>query len=110
MTAKVIEILVMEAIALLMFVFAWQIGIKGRMEFIAGYNERTADRVKDKPGLKRLVARCCLLVGIGSALMPLLTYLAADSRDGFAHVTGGYGGLIVGVIGMVMLQARDYTD
>ena len=109
MTAKVIEILVMEGIALLMFVFAYMIGIRGRMELIAGYNERTADRVTDKPGLKRLIARCCLLTGIGSALMPLLTWFAGDSATGFAHVTGGYGGFIVGIIGMVFVQARDYT-
>ncbi len=109
MSAKLIEIVIMEAIAVLMFVFAWLIGIKGRLELIAGYNERSADRVTDKAGLGRLVARCCLLLGIASALMPLLTYLAASSENGFAHVVGGYGGLILGVVGMVMLQARDYT-
>ena len=110
MTAKLIEILVMEGIALLMFVFAYLIGIKGRMELIAGYNERTADRVTDKAGLRRLIARTCLLAGIASAVMPLLTYLAGDSSTGFAHVTGGFGGFLVGIIGMVMLQARDYTE
>ncbi len=108
MSDKLIEILVMEGVAVLMFVFAWQIGIRGRMELIAGYNERSASRVTDKAGLRRLVARCCLLVGIGSALMPLLTWLAGSG--GFAYVVGGYGGLIVGVVGMVFLQARDYTD
>ena len=109
MTAKLIEILVMEGIALLMFVFAYAIGVRGRMELIAGYNERTAERVHDKPGLKRLIARTCLLAGIGCAVMPLLTYLAGDSATGFAHVTGGFGGFLVGIVGMVMLQARDYT-
>ena len=109
MTAKVIEILVMEGIALLMFVFAYMIGIRGRMELIAGYSERTADRVTDKAGLKRLIARCCLLLGIGSALMPLLTWLAADSSAGFSQVIGAYGGFIVGIVGMVFMQARDYT-
>ncbi len=109
MSSKLIEIVTMEAIAVLFFVFAWQIGIKGRLELIAGYNKRSADRVKDKPGLGRLVARCCLVVGIASALMPLLTHLAAGSASGFAHVVGGYGGLIVGVVAMVVLQARDYT-
>lgn len=110
MTGKLIETLIMEGIAILMFVFAWQIGIKGKMELIAGYNERTAARVTDKAGLRRLIARTCLLVGIGSALMPFLTWIAADYDLGIAHVIGGYGGFIVGVIGMVMLQARDYTE
>ena len=110
MTGKLIEILIMEGIAILMFVFAWQIGIKGKMELIAGYNRRTAHRVTDKAGLRRLIARTCLLVGIGSALMPLLTWIAVDYRAGMAHAIGAYGGFIVGVIGMVMLQARDYTD
>ena len=31
LTGKLIEILIMEGIAILMFVFAWQIGIKGKM-------------------------------------------------------------------------------
>ena len=109
MTSKLIEVLVMEGVAILMFVFAWQIGIKKRMELIAGYNQKTAERVKDKDGLRRLIARCCLLLGIGSALMPLLTWLAAGSSSGFAQVIGGYGGFIVGIIGMVFMQARDYT-
>jgi len=109
LTAKLIEILVMEGIAVLMFVFAYQIGIKGKMELIAGYNERTASKVTDKQGLKRLIARCCLLTGIGSALMPVLTFITADSPHGFAQAIGGFGGFIIGIIGMVMLQARDYT-
>ena len=110
MTGKLIEILIMEGIAILMFVFAYQIGIKGKMELIAGYNKRTADRVTDKAGLRRLIARTCLLTGIGSALMPLLTHFAADHTNGMAHAIGAYGGFIVGIIGMVMLQARDYTE
>ena len=110
MSSKLIEVLVMEGIAILMFVFAYQIGIKGKMELIAGYNKRSADRVTDKAGLRRLIARTCLLVGIGSALMPLLTHFAAAHANGMAHVTGAYGGFIVGVIGMVMMQARDYTE
>lgn len=36
MTAKLIEIAVMEGIALLMFVFAYLIGAKGKLELIAG--------------------------------------------------------------------------
>jgi hypothetical protein len=80
MTGKIIEILVMEGIAILLFV------------------------------LRRLIARTCLLTGIGSALMPLLTHIAAGYDDGMAHAIGAYGGFIVGIIGMVMLQARDYTE
>jgi hypothetical protein len=109
MMDKIIEILVMEGIAILMFVFAYQIGIKGKMELIAGYNKRSAARVTDKK-LRRLIARTCLLTGIGSALMPLLTHIAAGYDDGMAHAIGAYGGFIVGIIGMVMLQARDYTE
>jgi hypothetical protein len=110
MSGKLIEILVMEGIAVLMFVFAWQIGVKGKMELIAGYNRKTASRVTDKAGLRRLIARTCLLTGIGSALMPLLTHFAAAHANGMAHAIGAYGGFLVGIIGMVMLQARDYSE
>ena len=110
MTAKIIEILVMEGIAILMFIFAYLIGVKGKMELIAGYNERTASRVKDKKGLKRLITRLCVLIGIGSALMPLLTHFTSGYPHGLAYSIGGYGGFIVGVIGMVVMQSRDYTS
>ena len=110
MSSKLIEVLVMEGIAIVLFIFAYQIGIKGKMELIAGYNKRTAAKVKDKDGLRRLMARTCLLTGIGSALMPVVTYIATDSPHGMAHAIGGYGGFIVGIIGIVMLQARDYAE
>jgi hypothetical protein len=110
MTAKLIEILVMEGIAALMFGFAYLIGVKGRLELIAGYNERTASSVKDKDGLKRLITRMCVLLGAGSALMPLLTHFASLYPGGLAYAIGGYGGFIVGLVGMVMLQSRDYTS
>ena len=110
MAPKVIEILIMEGIAVLLFIFAYQIGVKKRLEFIAGYNERTAAKVKDKDGLARLIARLCVLVGVGSALMPVLTHFASDYPCPLAHILGGYGGFILGVIGMVALQARDYTS
>ena len=103
MTAKIIEIVIMEGIAALMFVFAYVLGVKGKMELIAGYNEHTADRVKDKAGLKRLITRLCVLMGIASALMPLVTYFLADVRCGVAYATGGFAGVIVGVVGMVIL-------
>lgn len=110
MTAKFIEIFVMEGIAVLLFVFAYLIGVKGRLELIAGYNERTASRVRDKDGLKRLVTRLCIVVGAGSALMPVLTFFASGNPWTLAHVLGGYGGFIAGAIGMVALQSRDYTS
>lgn len=65
MSTKLIEIPVMEGIAVLFFVFAYLIGVKGKMELIAGYNERTASRVKDKNGLKRLITPLCALPGAG---------------------------------------------
>lgn len=99
-----VEILVMEGIAVLLFGFAYLIGAKDRMDLIAGYNEKTAARVHDKVGLKRLIMRVCLLLGIGSALMPALTWWFDMTL-----VIGGYGGFILGLVGMVMLQARDYT-
>ena len=109
MLPKLIEVLVMEGIAILLFVFAWLIGVRGRLELIAGYSERTASKVKDKDGLKRLVTRMCVLVGIASAFMPMLTHFSSGYPDGLAYSIGGYGGFIVGVIGMVALQSRDYT-
>jgi hypothetical protein len=109
MTPKLIEILIMEGVAVLLFAFAYLIGVKGQMNLIAGYNERTASKVTDKEGLKRLITRLCLLLAVGSAVMPLLTYISAGTPGGLAYCIGGYGGFIVGVVGMVALQARDYT-
>jgi hypothetical protein len=57
-----------------------------------------------------LTARTWLLTGFGSALMPLLTHFAAAHANGMAHAIGAYGGFQVGIIGMVMLQARDYSE
>lgn len=109
MTSKLIEILVIEGIAVLFFVFAYLIGAKGRLELIAGYNERTAAKVKDKDGLKRLITRLCILVGVGSTFMPVLTYFSYSYSNWLAYSIGGYGGFILGAIGMVVLQSRDYT-
>jgi len=108
-TAKIVEIVVMEGIAALMLVFAHAIGVKQKMHLIAGYNERTAASVHDKPGLARLIARVCLVVGLASGLMPFGTWLWGGTHTGFASVTGAYAGLIVGVIALTMLQARDYA-
>jgi len=86
MTAKLIEIIVMEGIALLMFWFAYLIGVKKKMELIAGYNKKSSQYVTDKEGLARLVGRLCLLV-----------------------CTGAFGGFVAGAIGVTVLQARDYA-
>lgn len=104
MTAKVIEIIVMESIAGLMFVLAYAIGVKRKMHLIAGYNERTAQYVHDKPGLARLIARLCVLVGLASAFMPIATHIWNMSAW-----IGGYGGFIVGVTVLTILQAREFT-
>jgi hypothetical protein len=108
-TAKVVEIVVMEGIAVVMFAFAWAIGVKQKMHLIAGYNERSSDRVHDGPGLARLIGRVCLAVGVASALMPLGTYLWGGTATGFASLTGGYAGFIVGIVVLTMLQAREYV-
>ncbi len=109
-TAKIIELIVMEGIALLLFAFAYLIGVKGRLELIAGYNDKTADHVIDKEGLKRLITRLCVLLALGSALMPALTSVTSHTPHGQAYAIGAYGGFIAGIVGMVILQARDYTS
>jgi uncharacterized membrane protein len=110
MAEKFIEILLMEGIAVLMFIFAYLIGAKGKLELIAGYNEKTALNVKDKNGLKRLITRLCILLGVGSAIMPILTHFSSSYPPGMAYVTGGYGGFILVIVGMVILQSKDYTS
>lgn len=100
----------MEGIALLMFWFAYAIGIKRKMTLIAGYNQKTAAHVTDKAGLAKLIARLCLLVGFASALMPLATTLWGTTLEGFYSCTGAYGGFILGVVALTMLQAREYVE
>jgi hypothetical protein len=109
MKEKIIEIVVMEFIAGIMFFFAYAIGIKQKMQLIAGYNERTAKYVKDKPGLAKLIGRLCLLVGMASALMPLATALWGNTVKGWALCVGHYGGFIWGVISLCFLQSKDYV-
>ena len=46
MTSKLIEILVMEGIAALLFPFSYLIGAKGKLEIIAGSNKQT--RIKSE--------------------------------------------------------------
>ena len=110
MTAKIVEVVVMEGIAVALLGLAYAIGVKKRMHWIAGYNARSAASVHDKPGLARLIGRLCLVVGLASALMPLGTHLWGATPNGFASLTGGYAGLIVGVVALVALQAREYAD
>jgi hypothetical protein len=110
MVEKIVEILVMEGVAALMFTFAWMIGVKQKLHLIAGYNERSSDSVHDKPGLGRLVGRVCLVVGLASALMPVGTYVWGGTPTGFAALTGGYGGFIAGVVTLTMFQAREYAS
>ncbi len=92
-----------------MFWLGYMIGVKKRMEFLAGYNEKTADRVIDKEGLARLISRVCYLVGIASALMPIGTSLFGTTNSALMQLIGGYGGFIVGVVALTFLQARDFT-
>jgi hypothetical protein len=72
---KLIETVIMIGVAILMFGLAYAIGVKRKMHLIAGYNDRTAKYVTDKPGLARLIVRLCILVGIASALMQLVSCL-----------------------------------
>jgi hypothetical protein len=109
MTSKIVEVLIMEGIALLMFWFGYMIGTKKRMEFIAGYNDKTAEKVIDKEGLARLIARLCYLVGLASALLPVATTFLASNNFSLYGWVHGYGGFIVGVIALTLLQARDFT-
>jgi hypothetical protein len=109
MSAKIVEIVVMEGIAIVMFSFAYLIGVRKQMELIAGYNPKTADSVVDKDGLARLVARLCLLVGIASAGMPALTSLWGHTASGLAACIGLFGGFIIGTVALTVLQARDYV-
>jgi hypothetical protein len=109
MTGKILEVLIMEGVAAVMFWFAWAIGVKKKMELIAGYNERSAKYVSDKGGLARLIGRLCLLVGVATALMPVATTVWGSTPLGFAACMGGFGGFLVGTIALTVLQSRDYT-
>ena len=100
----------MEGIAIICFAFAYLIGAKGRLDLIAGYNRHTAVKVKDKNGLKRLMTRLCVLLGAGSALMPILTHYLSKYPNGLAYSIGGYSGFIIGLVCLVVLQSRDYTS
>ncbi|MBT8120375.1 MAG: DUF3784 domain-containing protein [Gammaproteobacteria bacterium] len=110
MTAKLIEILIMEGIAVLMLWLGYLIGIKKKMELIAGYNKKSSQHVTNKAGLARLIGRLCLLIGIASAVMPIATSIWGVSTPALNYCIGAYGGFIAGVIGLTMLQARDYTE
>ena len=109
MAAKIVEIFVMEGIALLLFAFAYAIGVKQKLHLIAGYNERSAATIHDEPGLGRFIARVCAAVGLASALMPFATFLWGRTATGLASVIGGYGGFVVGVLVLTLLHSRDYA-
>ncbi len=108
--AKVIEVLIMGGIAALMFWLSYAIGVKQTMTLIAGYNEKTAHLVVDKPGLARLVGRMCFLVGLGTALMPVATTVVSGSLKGLYACIGAYGGYLSGIVAFTALQSRDYTQ
>ncbi len=108
--AKLIEIRVLEGIAVSMFAFAYAIGVRRKVHLIAGYNEKSAEHVRDKPALARLVARLCVLVGAASAIMPVATYIWPSPQPAFDGVTGAYVGLIVGAAIMTILEAREFTS
>lgn len=109
-TGKIIEIILAEAIAVVMFVFAYAIGVRHKMELIAGYNQRTAPYVTDKPALARLVGRLCLLVGLATAVMPLVTAIWGKTLKGWSMSVGHYGGFILGALALVILQSREYVS
>lgn len=109
MNGKLLELIIMEGVAAVMFWFAYTIGVRQRMELIAGYNERTAHHVTDKAGLARLVGRMCGLLGLAAAVMPVATWLWGDTRRGLIACVAAFGGFIAGAVGLTVLQARDYT-
>lgn len=109
MTPKLIEILIMEGIAILMFVLAYLIGVRKKMWLVAGYNKRSEQFVSGKAGLARLVARLCVLIGIATAVMPVVTSFWCAAGAGYRTCIGVYGGFIVGVIALTMLQTVEYT-
>ena len=110
MMAKFIEVLIMEGVAGIMFWLSYAIGIQQRMNLIAGYNEKTAHLVVDKPGLARLIGRMCFLIGFGAALMPVVTAFLISGPKGFYAVMGAFGGYIAGIVALTALQSRDHTQ
>ena len=110
MTGKIIEIIIMGGTASIMFFFAYAIGVKQNMNLIAGYNEKTAQYVKDGPGLARLIGRLCLLIGLAPAGMPLFMALWGTTTRGWHLCAGHYGGFLFGVIILTILQSRDYVQ
>jgi hypothetical protein len=109
MFAKGIEIVIMEGAAALLFWFSYQVGVKKRMEFIAGYNAKSAPLVDDKDGLARLIGRLCFLVGCAAAVMPIATGIWGTSRSGIWGCIGGFIGFLAGVVVFTAFQAREYT-
>ncbi len=110
MIGKLVEIVVMEGIAVLLFAFAYAIGVKHKMHLIAGYNEKTVEQVHDKPGLARFIARVCVAVGLASVIMPLVTSFWGSTNEGLTMCISAYGGFIIGNIVLAMLQGREYVS
>lgn len=106
---KLIEVIVAESIAVILFGFAYAIGVRRKMMLIAGYNQRTAKYIKDPHGLARLVGRVCMLAGVATALMPLATHFWGGTAPGWYMVVGHYGGFLIGIIVFTILQSREYV-
>ena len=109
MTGKLIEVVIMEGVAAAMLWLGYAIGVRHRMELIAGYNARTAHHVTDTAGLARLVGRMCALLGVAAAVMPVATWLWGDTRRGLIACVAAFGGFIAGAVGLTVLQSREYT-
>ena len=86
MSAKIIEIVILESIAAVLLLLAYLIGVKRKLNLIAGYGERTAAGVKGKDALARLIARACFLVALLSGLMPIATSLWGPGALRHRHV------------------------
>jgi hypothetical protein len=99
----------MEGAAALLFWLSYAIGVKKRMQLIAGYNSSSADLVSDKDGLARLIGRLCFLVGCAAGLMPLATGIWGSSRSGLWGCIGGFIGFLAGVVAFAALPAGEYT-
>ena len=109
MSAKIIEIVILESIAAVLLLFAYLIGVKRKLNLIAGYNKRTAARVKDKDALARLIARSCFLLALLLALMPIATSVWGQGPCAIAMCIGAYSGFTGGVVMLMILQANEFT-
>ena len=109
MSAKIIEIVILESIAAVLLLLAYLIGVKRKLNLIAGYGERTAAGVKGKDALARLIARACFLVALLSGLMPIATSLWGQGPCAIAMCIGAYCGFTGGVVMLMILQAHEFN-